>query len=486
MTTSFHPLPNESLRDIAAQPQSSPASLSEQELRGIVDAIPHVIIVLSPDGSPIYANKWMLDYIGLTDDEVRQPGVRARVFHPDDLVGLETQRREAMSRGLPFETEQRARRHDGQYRWFLYRYYPFRGKQGRIVRWYATGMDIDDRKRAEERMRNENLALREDIDRFSMFEDIVGSSSALRGVLTQVSKVAKTDSTVLILGETGTGKELIARAIHKKSSRSNRAFINVNCAAIPTSLIAAELFGHEKGAFTGALQRRIGRFEAADGGTIFLDEIGDLLLDTQVTLLRVLQEREIERVGSTTPIAVDVRVIAATNRDLEAAVESGAFRQDLYYRLNVVPIFNPPLRERAEDIPMLVEFLVPRYAKRIRKTIRTIEKRTLKLLQNYDWPGNVRELQNVVERAVVLCDGDTFSIDESWLRGTTARGSGRAPRSTVTLADGERELIMTALKESAGKISGPGGAARKLGIPRQTLESKIKALNIDTSSFRAR
>jgi formate hydrogenlyase transcriptional activator len=319
-----------------------------------------------------------------------------------------------------------------------------------------------------------------------MFEDIVGSSSALRTVLTQVSKVAKTDATVLILGETGTGKELIARAIHKKSSRSNRAFIQVNCAGIPTSLIASELFGHEKGAFTGALQRRIGRFEAADGGTIFLDEIGDLLLDTQVTLLRVLQEREIERVGSGTPIAVDVRVIAATNRDLEAAVETGAFRQDLYYRLNVVPISSPPLRERSEDIPMLVEFLVARFAKRTRKTIRTIEKRTLKLLQNYEWPGNVRELQNVVERAVVLCDGDTFSIDESWLRGTTARGSGRVTRSAVTLAEGERELIVTALKESSGKISGPSGAARKLGVPRQTLESKIKTLNIDAPSFRAR
>src|SRR6267143_411453 len=262
MSTSFHPSRPEPPRNADAGPQSPPVSIPEQELRGIVDAIPHVIVVLSPDGSPFYANKWMLDYIGLTDDEVRQPSVRTRVFHPDDLVGLEAHRREAMRRGLPFETEQRARRHDGEYRWFLYRYYPFHDEQGRIVRWYATGMDIDDRKRAEERMRNENVALREDIDRFSMFGDIVGSSSALQNVLTQVSKVAKTDATVLILGETGTGKELIARAIHKKSSRSNRAFIRVNCASIPTSLIAAELFGHEKGAFTGALQRRIGRFEA--------------------------------------------------------------------------------------------------------------------------------------------------------------------------------------------------------------------------------
>jgi formate hydrogenlyase transcriptional activator len=427
-----------------------------------------------------------MDYTGLTADEVRRAGVRARVFHPDDVSMLEEQRREGMRRGLPFETEERARRFDGQYRWFLSSYHPFRDDRGRIVRWYSTAMDIDDRKRAEERVRNENVALREDIDRFSMFEGIVGSSKALRSVLTQVSKVAKTDATVLILGETGTGKGLIARAIHKRSSRMNRAFIHVNCAAIPTSLIAPELFGSEKGAFTGALQRRIGRFEAADGGTIFLDEVGDLLLETQITLLRVLQEKEIERVGSSTPIPVDVRVIAATHRDIDAAVESGAFRQDLYYRLNVVPIVNPPLRERAEDIPVLVEFLVAQYAKRMRKAIRTIEKRTMTLLEEYDWPGNIRELQNVVERAVVLCEGDTFSIEESWLKGTSSRSPDRVRHAVLTLAEGEKELIVTALESSSGKISGPGGAARKLGVPRQTLESKIKALNIDATLFRER
>jgi formate hydrogenlyase transcriptional activator len=291
---------------------------------------------------------------------------------------------------------------------------------------------------------------------------------------------------VLILGETGTGKGLIARAIHRQSSRANRAFIHVNCAAIPTSLIASELFGYEKGAFTGALQRRIGRFEAADRGTILLDEVGDLLLDTQVTLLRVLQEREIERVGSNTPIPVDVRVIAATHRNIEEAVESGAFRQDLYYRLNVVPIINPPLRQRAEDIPALVEFLVSQYAKRTRKTIRTIEKHTLALLKDYDWPGNVRELQNVVERAVVLCEGDTFYIDQSWLAGASSTQSHRTGGSVVTLAEGEKNLILMALKSSSGKISGASGAARKLGVPRQTLESKMKALDIDATSFRAR
>ena len=331
-------------------------------------------------------------------------------------------------------------------------------------------------------MRNENLALREDIDRASMFEEIVGSSAALQRVLGQAAKVAKTDATVLILGETGTGKELVARVIHRMSGRTTRAFIRVNCAAIPPSLIASELFGHEKGAFTGALQRRLGRFEAADGGTIFLDEIGDLPAETQIALLRVLQEREIERVGSSRPITVDVRVLAATNRDLDALAASGAFRQDLYFRLNVFPIRIPPLRERMDDIPVLVEYLVERYARSAGKSIRNIEKQTLKLLQAYDWPGNVRELQNVIERAVVLCEGETFVIDESWLKACPPQQSKGTGLEVTTLAQGEKALIEAALAETHGRVSGPRGAAAKLGIPRQTLESKIKALRIKKPS----
>src|SRR2546427_9424369 len=292
----------------------------EKELRRIIDAIPQTIVVLGPDGRNLYANQAVLDYTGLTMDEVMAADFRAGVFHPDDVEKLHDDRQQALARGIPFANEQRARRHDRQYRWFLNQYNPLWDDQGRILRWYATGTDIHERTQAEERVRHENLALREDIDRTSMFEEIVGSSASLRQVLAQVAKVAPTDSTVLILGETGTGKELIARAIHKRSRRASRAFIRVNCAAIPTSLIASELFGHEKGAFTGALQRRLGRFEAADGGTILLDEVGDLPAEAQVTLLRVLQEREIERVGSSHPIAVDVRVIVATNQDLEAAV----------------------------------------------------------------------------------------------------------------------------------------------------------------------
>src|SRR5947199_7020987 len=458
---------------------------SEQEAQQIVDAIPQTIAVLGPDGQALYGNRSLLQYTGLTIDEMTSTDFRARVFHPEDVARLREERGGALARGAPFELEQRARRHDGQYRWFLVQYNPVRDEHGQTLRWYATGTDIDDRKRAEERTRNENLALREDIDRASMFEEIIGSSPALQRVLAQVAKVATTDSTVLILGETGTGKELVARAIHKRSRRASRAFIRVNCPAIPASLIASELFGHEKGPFTGALQRRLGRFEAADGGTIFLDEIGELPPETQIALLRVLQEREIERLGSSHPIAVDVRVVAATNRDLEAAVERGGFRQDLFYRLNVFPIRIPPLRERLDDIPVLAEYLIERYAKQAGKSIRTIRQQTLELLQAYDWPGNVRELQNVIERAVILCEGETFAIDESWLKGKPSHAPIGTGRQITTLAEGERALIIAALAQSRGRISGSSGAAATLGIPRQTLESKIKALHIDTLAFRA-
>jgi formate hydrogenlyase transcriptional activator len=333
----------------------------ERELRRITDAIPNTIVVLDPKGNALYANQAMLDYTGLTMQDVLASDFRARTFHPEDLERVREERERGFARGLSFEIELRALRKDGQYHWLLLRYNPLRDEQERLLRWYATGTDIDDRKRAEDRMRNENVALREDIVRSSMFEEIVGSSEPLRRVLVQVSKVAPTDSTVLVLGETGTGKELIARAIHNRSKRSNRAFIRVNCAAIPQSLIASELFGHEKGSFTGATQRRLGRFESADGGTIFLDEVGDLPPEKQVALLRVLQEREFERVGGTQSVSVDVRVIAATNRDLTSSVAEGRFRQDLFYRLNVFPIRLPALRERISDISLLVGYLIDRY-----------------------------------------------------------------------------------------------------------------------------
>jgi formate hydrogenlyase transcriptional activator len=458
---------------------------NELEWRHITDAIAVNVVVQSPTGTCLFANRTALEYWGLALEDVMVPNYRAPV-HPDDAAQMYAKRQEGLARGIPFENELRSRRSDGEYRWFLWRYVPVHDEQGQVLRWYVTGTDIDDRKRAEDRMRNETLALREDIDRASMFEEIVGSSQALQRVISQVTKVAHTDATVLILGETGTGKELVARAIHKRSRRAGGAFIRVNCAAIPPSLIASELFGHEKGAFTGALQRRLGRFEAADGGTIFLDEIGELPAESQVALLRVLQEREIERVGSSDPIPVDVRVLAASNRDLEAAVELGKFREDLYYRLNVFPILLPPLRERVEDIPILVEYLVDRYAKQVGKNIRNIEKRTLQLLQAYDWPGNVRELQNVIERAIVLVEGETFAIEDSWLTNKRSKTANGNARPVTTLAHGEKELIEAALAEAEGRVSGPRGAATKLGIPRQTLEWKIRALQIDKLAFRKR
>ena len=459
----------------------------EMELRQIADAITQTILVLAPDGTGLYANQSMLDFSGLTMREVMAADFRTRFFHPEDVERLRDERQQALSRGLPFENEQRARRRDGQYRWFLIHYKPLRNEQGQIIRWYATGTDIEDRKQAEEQIRSENLALREEIDHASMFEEIVGSSEALHTVLRQVARVAPMDSTVLILGETGVGKELIARAIHKRSNRATRAFIRVNCAAIPPSLIASELFGHEKGAFTGATQRRLGRFESANGGTIFLDEIGDLPAETQIALLRVLQEREVERVGSSQPISVDVRVVAATNIDLMAAVATGTFREDLFYRLNVFPIQIPSLRERVDDIPLLVEYLIERYAKKTGKKIKTITKKSLDLFQAYDWPGNIRELQNVVERAVILSDGETFSVDEKWLKHESSQESRRGSIPDGALSRDrkrERAFIEAALADSEGRVSGPSGAATRLGIPRQTLESKIRSLGIDKHRFR--
>ena len=354
----------------------------ELELCRIIDAIAQMIAVHDPEGEPIYANQAMLDYTGLTIDDVTRQEVRDRTIHPEDLERFQNGRHAGLLRGLPFEIELRYRRKDGQYRWFLNRYNPFRDEQGRLTRWYSTRIDIEDRKLAEDRTKNENVALREEVDKASMFEEIVGNSPTLRAVLTRVAKVAPTESTILIAGETGTGKELISRAIHKRSLRSPRPFVSVNCAAIPQSLIASELFGHEKGAFTGASQRRLGRFEMAEGGTLFLDEVGELPRETQIALLRVLQERQFERVGGNQPIRADVRVISATNRDLKAAMATGAFRSDLFYRLNVFPIEIPPLRERKEDIPILVEYFIDRYASDAGKKIRNISKKSMALLQS--------------------------------------------------------------------------------------------------------
>src|SRR5467141_1204322 len=459
---------------------------SEMELRQILDFAPQYTAVLGHDSNRtrLYANQTMLDFFGFTLEEWRNSD-RRKYYHPDDWERLTSETESKFLSGLPHEYEARFLRKDGKYRWFLFRWSPLRDEQGRVTRWYAAETDIEERKQAEQRLQNENVALREEIARASMFEEIVGVSSALHAVLSRVSKVAPTDSTVLITGETGTGKELIARAVHKRSQRCSRAFVSVNCAAIPRDLIASELFGHEKGAFTGATQRRLGRFELAEGSTIFLDEVGELPAETQIALLRVLQEHEFERVGGTGSIRTNVRLIAATNRDLEAAIAAGMFRSDLFYRLNVFPIEIPALRERREDIPLLVEYFIDRYARKAGKNIRGVNKRSLELLQSYPWPGNIRELQNVIERSVIVCDTENFSVDANWL-------SRQPPATELTKEldvlrkppSEEKAIIEAALSESGGRVFGPLGAATKLRMPRSTLESKIRSLKINKKRFK--
>jgi formate hydrogenlyase transcriptional activator len=459
----------------------------ETELRQMLDLAPQLVAVYGPNRERLHVNRIALDYLGLSFEEWMQTPDRGAFVHPDDQALDREYFNRALSTGSAYELELRLRKGDGSYRWFLARLNPVRDDKGQIRRWYVACTDIEDRKRAEDKLKQENVALREEIDRASMFEEIVGTSPALQTVLLRISKVAPTDSTVLITGETGTGKELVARAIHRRSNRASRAFVSVNCAAIPRDLIASELFGHEKGAFTGAMQRRIGRFELAEGGTIFLDEVGELSADTQIALLRVLQEREIERVGGRQPIHVDVRVIAATNRDLKAAIAGGTFRQDLYYRLNVFPLEVPPLRERRNDTPLLVEYFIDRYARKAGKNIRSVDKKTLQLLQSYPWPGNIRELQNVIERSVIVCETENFSVDESWLsqQSPDERIGGKVYLSQK-LAAKEKEVIEEALRESQGRVFGPSGAATKLGIARSTLESKIQSLNIDKNRFKVK
>jgi PAS domain S-box-containing protein len=458
----------------------------EEELRQMLDFAPQLIAVYGPNRERLYANRVALDYAGLSLDEWRQTAARGAFTHSDDRERELAYFARAHANGSPGEVELRIRGGDGSYRWFLARYNSVRDKNGQILRWHVSCTDIEDRKRSEDRLQQENVALREEIDKASMFEEIVGTSPVLQTVLSRISKVAPTDSTVLISGETGTGKELVARAIHRRSNRASRAFVCVNCAAIPRDLIASELFGHEKGAFTGAMQRRLGRFELAEGGTIFLDEVGELSPDTQVALLRVLQEREFERVGGGRPIRVDVRVVAATNRDLKAAIANGAFREDLYYRLNVFPLEMPPLRARRADIPLLVEYFIDRYARKAGKNIRSVDKKTLQLLQSYPWPGNIRELQNVIERSIIVCETEAFTVDESWLsqRPLDTR-AGNTPFLSEKVAATEREIIEEALGESQGRIFGPSGAAAKLGIARSTLESKIRSLKINKNRFKA-
>jgi formate hydrogenlyase transcriptional activator len=413
-----------------------------------------------------------------------------RRVHPDDAATIQQTIEHASKDAKNLDYEHRLLMPDGSIKHVHVLAQPFKDQSGN-VEFVGTLMDVTDAKKAfqeikalKDELYKENIVLREEVDKTLMFEETVGTSPALQTVLARAAKVAPTDSTVLITGETGTGKELIARAIHKRSQRSTRAFVSVNCAAIPQSLITSELFGHEKGAFTGATQRRLGRFELAEGGTLFLDEIGELPVETQIALLRVLQEREFERVGGTELLRADVRVIAATNRDLQGAITAGTFRSDLFYRLNVFPIALPPLRERKEDIPPLVSYFVDRFAKRAGRKISGIRRSTLDSLESYSWPGNIRELQNVIERSLIVCETDEFTIDKSWLSGGPMPTRSIDQASMQTSPPGERGLIEAALTQTKGKVSGLSGAAAKLGIPASTLESQIRSLKINKYRFK--
>jgi formate hydrogenlyase transcriptional activator len=470
---------------------------SERNLRTTIDTIPAYVFSALPDGSFDFASQNWFDYSGLSPEEV-YGWDWTDVVHPEDRVQAVETWRESMATGVPGENEHRVRQANGEYRWFLARNAALRDEKGQIVRWYVVLVDIENQKQTEARLRQaldeikklqkqlakENIVLREEVDRTSMFEEIVGASPALKAVLARIDKVAPTDSIVFITGETGTGKELVARAIHKRSPRAARAFVSVNCAAIPAPLIASELFGHEKGAFTGAHQRRLGRFELAEGGTIFLDEIGELPMETQIALLRVLQEQQFERLGGNQPIRANARVITATNRDLQAAVATGSFRRDLFYRLNVFPIEIPPLRERQEDIPILVEYFIHRYAGKLGKKIRSASRKTLDLLQSYSWPGNIRELQNVIERSIIVCDTENFLVDENWLSQESCQAQPVGQPLPEMLVSQTKEMIEAALAGSGGRVSGPSGAAARLGMPASTLESKIKSLKINKYLFK--
>jgi PAS domain S-box-containing protein len=465
----------------------------EARVRRLVDSNIVGVMIWDLDGRIVEANDAFLDMLQYRREDIVSGGMRWTDLTPSEWRQQdERATADLRATGTVQPYEKQFVRKDGTRIAVLTggALFDLRGSDG-----VAFALDLSKQKHAEaeikalkDQLYRENLALRDEVDRALMFEEIVGSSKPLKAVLSRIAKVAPTDSTVFITGETGTGKELIARAVHKRSQRAGRAFVSVNCAALAPTLISSELFGHEKGAFTGATQRRLGRFEQANGGTIFLDEVGELPPDTQVALLRVLQEREFERVGGAQTIRVDVRVITATNRDLTAAVANGSFRQDLFYRLNVFPIEVPPLRDRTEDILMLVEYFVRRYGRRAGKNFRSIDKKTLDLLQNYDWPGNIRELQNVIERSVILNSSEVFAVDESWLSKQPARQRPQvaSPAPSEGEPRTEREFIDAALAASRGRVAGRSGAAAKLGVPPSTLDHRIKALGIDKTQFKFR
>jgi PAS domain S-box-containing protein len=484
----------------------------EAELRTITDSVRQPIMVLAPDGTTLYANRVALDDTGLTLDEVIKEGIVGRLCDPDGRNRVRDEHRIGLSEGVPFDVEVRVLHKSGQYCWNLLQYNPLKDESGRIIRWYATATNIDDRKKAEERLRNENVKLaqervylEEQIRSEMGFEHIIGNSPALQHVLELVETVAPNDSTVLLLGETGTGKELIARAVHERSRRKAKTFAKLNCAAIPTGLLESELFGHEKGAFTGAINQKAGRMELADQGTLFLDEVGDIPIDIQPKLLRALQEKEFERLGSTHTRKVNVRLVAATNRNLEKMVADREFRSDLFYRLNVFPIRIPPLRERKDDIPLLVTYFVQKFSKQMQKRIDSVPVATMKALTTWDWPGNIRELENFIERAVILTQGESLAAPLAELRkGTTVdavrESASRTEDDVVRIVKEtiaslkskstprertkkQHEEIVRVLTECKGRVGGADGAAVRMGLSRTTLMYRMKKLGINPYDY---
>jgi PAS domain S-box-containing protein len=464
---------------------------SEERFRNMADTAPVMIWVSGPDKQCTYANKQWLNFTGRTMQQELGSGW-AEGIHRDDYERCLETYASSFDERKPFEIEYRLRRKDGEYRWIYDQGAPRFSSDGTFLGFIGSCLDITERKEAEvnlhqaheelKQLKNqleaENVYLQEELQLDSTSSEIIGQSDAIKYVLFKITQVAPTDTTVLITGETGTGKELVARAIHSASSRKDRPLIKVNCAALAPSLIESELFGHEKGAFTGAGARRLGRFELANGGTIFLDEIGELPLELQVKLLRVIQENEFERLGGTKTIKADVRIIAATNRNLKVEVENGKFREDLWYRLNVYPITVPPLRQRKEDIPLLVEHFVNAYAKKFAKTITSVSPRALQTFQNHSWPGNVRELANAIERAVIHAKGSVLhSIDR--FEETTEE-----PRfSAKTLEEVEREYIIHTLQNTGWRIEGPHGAANILGLNPSTLRTRMIKLGIQRARY---
>jgi len=460
---------------------------SEARFRNMADTAPVMIWVSGPDKLCTYVNQQWLDFTGRTIDQELGNGW-AEGIHPDDYAQCLETYVTAFDRRELFKMEYRMQRADAAFRWIFDTGTPRFSSTGEFLGYIGSCVDITDRRESEQALRQaheevsrlknqlqeENIYLQEEIKLEQNFDDIVGDSDALKYVLFKIEQVAPTDSTVLITGETGTGKELVARAIHSASSRRDRPLVKVNCAALSPSLIESELFGHEKGAFTGAGARKIGRFELANGATLFLDEIGELPPELQVKLLRVIQEGELERLGSSQTIKVDVRIIAATNRKLDLEVKKGTFREDLWYRLNVFPITVPPLRQRQEDIPLLIEHFVRKSAKKVGKTITSISPATLKSLREYSWPGNVRELANLIERAAINSHGPVLQIGKDFEAITAETSSS----STMTLEDMERDYIIRILEDRSWRIEGRKGAARLLGLNPSTLRTRMIKLGI--------